>query len=237
MFAQAPFQPKGLLATEGVVSIPWLDDDQPPVPALRSHFLEFENRAGGPVRLIHELEEGIEYGVILSTASGLWRLRLGDVVRACGRCGRTPRLELLGRADGVCDMRGEKLNPIMVRGVLEASQNRDAPFQFAMVAPDRDAAPPRYVLFLGDGGGEGEAAAMGARVEAVLRSNPHYAHCRALGQLGKLKVVLVRGRAREAYLRRCLALGQVAGTVKSTALSRHDGWASWFDGASVEAGS
>jgi hypothetical protein len=103
-----------------------------------------------------------------------------------------------------------------------------------MLAPERVATPPRYVVFLGDGAGKPEAVAMGQRVEAALVENPHYAHCRAVGQLASVQVHLIRGAASESYLRRCLALGQVAGTVKHTALSRHDGWAAWFDGEAVE---
>jgi GH3 auxin-responsive promoter len=157
-------------------------------------------------------------------------------VRVDGRCLQSPRLQLVGRTDGVCDLRGEKLNPVMVSRLLEACQDPAAPFRFAMLAPDRASEPPGYLLLLGDGADSPHAAAMGRRVEAGLAANPHYAHCRSAGQLSPLRVFVIKGAAQEGFLRRCVALGQIAGTIKSTALSRHDGWDQWFDGRMMEVG-
>ena len=63
------FQAKGLLATEGCVTIPFAGRH---LPALRSHLIEFET-APGDARLDHELRDGSEYDVILTTGGGLWR--------------------------------------------------------------------------------------------------------------------------------------------------------------------
>ena len=113
-------EPKGHLATEGVVTTPVAG--RFPV-ALRSHFLEFEEDGGG-VRLAHELDDGGEYGVVLTTAGGLWRYRLGDRVRVEGRLHATPSLRLVGRTDGVVDRVGEKLSPGFVGAVLAAARPR-----------------------------------------------------------------------------------------------------------------
>lgn len=234
LFAQATFQPKGLLATEGVITVPWQDDEAPPVPALHSHFLEFEESRGGPVRRVHELEQGREYGVVLTTGGGLWRYRLGDQVRVEGGVLESPRLHFVGRTDGVCDLRGEKLNPVMVGRVLDSCQDPDAFCRFAMLAPDRRSDPPGYLLLLGDGADPRRGARMGWRVEVGLAANPHYAHCRAAGQLAPLRVFVIRGAAQEAFMKRCVALGQIAGTVKTAALNRHEGWDQWFDGLMLE---
>ncbi|CAN5782461.1 GH3 auxin-responsive promoter family protein [soil metagenome] len=140
LFDHATFQPKGLLATEGVITIPW-GDGEGAVPALRSHFLEFLETGGGTIKLVHELEFGREYEVLLTTSGGLWRYRLGDVVRVVGHDGRTPRLCFMGRADGVCDLRGEKLHPRFVGDIISKLTSG-----FAMLAPADDAARPHYIL-------------------------------------------------------------------------------------------
>ena len=222
LFPQAVFQPKGLLATEGVVSIPWGDegDGAAAVPALNSHYLEFEEEPGGAVLPVHALEEGREYTVLLTTGGGLWRYRLGDLVRAEGREQQTPRLRFAGRMDGVCDLRGEKLNPRFVKKALEAC---GCGAGFAMLAPSIKAEPPRYLLFTDQPG------VNAAILDQALSDNPYYAHARGIGQLASASVFLIEdSQPQEVYLRRCVQLGQRAGTVKATALHRTPGWEEWF---------
>ena len=54
-FPQTPIQPKGLLATEAFVSLPFAAEADP-VLATQSHFFEFRSEAGD-IRLAHELEK------------------------------------------------------------------------------------------------------------------------------------------------------------------------------------
>ena len=219
LFPGAVLQPKGLLATEGVVTIPWEDDAAAGVPALNSHFLEFIELSNGAVRLVHELEEGREYEVLLTTSGGLWRYRLGDIVRVEGRAGVSPRLRWVGRCDDVCDLRGEKLNPQFVANTLQYHCEG-----FRMLAPHREADPPHYILFASGSCEAGD-------VDAALQANPHYAHARRVGQLGPIRIFIIRDQhPEEAYLRRCVALGHRAGTIKPLALHRAAGWETWFQG-------
>jgi len=223
-------QGKGLLATEGIVSIP-IERYQAPVAAVTSHFLEFLDEDSGKYQLVSDLEEGREYSVILTTGGGLWRYRLADRVRVMGFAERTPLLEFIGKEDCVSDLRGEKLNAFFVASVL-------AEFEccriacFAMLAPSQ-AGTPYYTLYLES---EYFQPDLLARLDARLRSNPHYAFCRKIGQLGELRLFLIRRGGRESYLKRCTALGQRAGNVKMTALQKHFGWEHVFTGAFVEAG-
>ncbi|MEI6537429.1 MAG: GH3 auxin-responsive promoter family protein, partial [Verrucomicrobiaceae bacterium] len=223
LFNHATFQPKGLLATEGAVTIPW-GREPGSVPALTSHFLEFIEAGGTRVLLAHELEIDREYEVLLTNGGGLWRYRLGDVVRVVGWQGRTPRLRFLGRADGVCDLRGEKLNPRFVGDAL-----RELTADFAMLAPANSTAAPYYILFA-----DHPTPGVALRLDKALSLNPHYAHCRLSGQLGPLRVFAIAEDPRAAYLRRCDTLGQRVGTVKSTPLHRAVGWETWFKGKFVE---
>lgn len=220
IFDHATFQPKGLLATEGVVTIPW-GDDESSVPALRSHFLEFIEIEGGATRLVHELEFGREYEVLLTTGGGLWRYRLGDVVRVVGHQGRTPRLRFMGRADGVCDLRGEKLHPRFVGDIISKIVQG-----FAMLAPADDEARPHYILFL-----ERETPNIARVIDDALSLNPHYEYCRHTRQLDPVRVFIITENPQAAYLRRCESLGQRAGAVKATALHRTAGWENWFNGS------
>jgi hypothetical protein len=229
-FPGVSVQGKGLLATEGVVSIP-IEKYHAPVAAVTSHFLEFFDEHSGECRLVAELDEGREYSVVLTTGGGLWRYRLGDRVRVVGFGKRTPLLEFVGKEDYVSDLRGEKLNAVFVANTLaEFECCRIA--SFAMLAPSA-AGTPHYTLFLESHHCETDLA---FRLDQRLQANPHYAYCRRIGQLGELRVLRINRDARDSYVNHCATLGQRAGSVKMTALDRRFGWEHVFSRASMQAG-
>lgn len=237
LFPQAELQPKGLLATEGVVSIP-LCGQQGSALAVTSHVLEFIAH-GDDARplLVDELELGGSYSVLLSTGGGLYRYALGDRVRVVGRVLATPLVEFVGKESLVSDLRGEKLHQQRVGSILEAVfGERQVVPAFAMLAPETGR-PPCYVLYVEACGLSDEAlAVLGARVEAALLEGHQYRYCRRLGQLGPARTFRIRSAAARVYLERCAALGQRLGSVKPTPLHRTDGWSLCFDGAFVERG-
>jgi hypothetical protein len=226
LFPGVRIQSKGLLATEGVVSLP-LTKHGACVAALTSHFYEFVEQSGTPPRLLHELEANHEYSVLLTTGGGLYRYRLGDRVRVVGFAKNTPLLEFLGKEDGVSDLCGEKLSPAFVGSVLhELSVERAYRSDFAMLAPSQQEGP-RYVLFLEGATSQTDLA---VRLDKKLTQNPHYAYCRRLGQLAAPRIFHITSDAGEYYLRRCVAMGQRAGAVKAVALHRLTGWEDIFLG-------
>ena len=229
-------QPKGLLATEGVVSVPW-GRGPGAVLAPTSHVLEFVDGAapGERPRLVDELEEGRIYSVLMTTGGGLYRYALGDRVRVVGHTAATPRVEFVGRERHVSDLFGEKLHEVLVREVVEAAL-REAKVtpSFTLVAPEAGS-PPAYALFLECPGLPAESLPkLVRRVEQVLLEGHHYAYCRRLGQLGALRGFRVRTGGTRAYLERLTASGQRAGTVKPALLSPETGWSERLEGAFVE---
>jgi|HubBroStandDraft_2_1064218.scaffolds.fasta_scaffold10592_4 hypothetical protein len=231
-FPGSPIQGKGLLATEGVVSIP-ICSARGSIAAVTSHFLEFLENGSTTPRLLHELEVGNEYSVLLTTGGGLWRYRLGDRVRVTGFFEQTPLLEFLGREGNVSDVCGEKLSAAFVDSVLlELESERACTPGFAMLAPSFEETP-RYVLFFH---GRIETARFAELLDSKLRRNPHYDYCRKLGQLSPAAIFQITEGAGEAYMRRCSALGQRAGSVKETPLHRLSGWENHFQGSLVENG-
>jgi hypothetical protein len=233
---RAVVQPKGLLATEGVVSVPW-GSGPGAVLAVNSHVLEFvdEEAPGARPRLADELEAGRTYGVLLTTGGGLYRYALGDRVRVVGRTAATPRVEFVGRERQVSDLCGEKLHETRVRQVVDAALREVAMApSFTLLAPEAGR-PPAYALFLECPGASPESlAALVRRVEDQLLEGHHYAYCRRLGQLGPLRGFRVRSGGTRAYLDRQVAAGQRAGSVKPALLSGETGWSQRLDGEFVE---
>jgi GH3 auxin-responsive promoter len=209
-------QPKGLLATEGVVTIP-IDGLHP--LAVNSHVFEFVD-AAGRVRLASELEGQSEYSVLLTTSGGLYRYRLGDRVRVDGFVERTPSLTFVAREDRVADWFGEKLSEGFVTGVVERLFDASTP-RFALLAPERTALGVAYTLFISAGD---EYPALAERLESALRRNPNYAVCVDLGQLRPARIARVDAVAARRYIDACVADGQRLGDVKPTMLRTEVGW-------------
>ena len=231
-FQGVDIQGKGLLATEGVVTLP-LFDAPAPVLAVRSHFFEFldpEHPEARP-RLAHELDAGRTYSVLLSTSGGLLRYRIGDLVRVEGFHHATPCLRFLGRADAVSDLVGEKLAATRVSTVLESLLptvlGGPRP-PFAMMAPEWEPhAPPAYRLFLETDVPDTRLHEAAQALERALCEGYHYRYARELGQLGPVSALRVTEGTRR-YEARCIALGQRAGDIKPTDLHRQAGWTAWF---------
>ncbi|MGA8220364.1 MAG: GH3 auxin-responsive promoter family protein [Candidatus Acidiferrales bacterium] len=224
LFPGVVIQGKGLLATEGIVSLPLVKHGAN-VAAATSHFYEFIQQPGAAPQLLHELEANHEYSVQLTTGGGLYRYQLGDRVRVTGFAGQIPLLEFIGKEDGTSDLCGEKLNPAFVGSILaELLEERAFVSDFVMLAPSRRAGL-RYVLFLQ---GEIVRPNLAGVLDDRLARNPHYAYCRRLGQLAAPQIFQIAGGAAECYLQRCVAQGQRAGAVKTVALHRLAGWEECF---------
>lgn len=205
-------QPKGLLSTECVVTVP----DAAGRPVLTPHGF-FEFLRDGVAYLADELRPGEEYEVVATTASGLYRYRTGDQVRYAGRSaeGRA-MLEFIGRGALTSDLVGEKLEEAFVTRCLAGLSG------FAMLLPD--GGRPAYVLVAEQAPGAGQLAA----VAAALEANPQYAYARRLGQLAPLRVIHcpdALARVEKALMARGVRLGDV----KPLALRREAFWLPLFE--------
>lgn len=233
LLPQARLQPKGLIATEGFVSLP-LGGCAGAALAVRSHFFEFLPEGGGAPALAHQLAAGARYAVALTTGGGLYRYRLHDLVEVTGHLGECPLVRFVGRAAQVADWFGEKLNERHVAASLaELLAGHAARPSFAMVACSPQLRPPAYTLFVESGAPDAALRELGATLEGRLRDNIHYSYCRDLGQLGPLRVFRVAGGGAAAYLERCRLLGQREGDIKPAALHQLDGWEAVFAGGPV----
>lgn len=220
-------QPKGLIATEAFVSLPF--GGQHPL-AINTHFFEFLG-ADGQVRLAEALEHGGEYEVVVTTGGGLWRYKLGDRVKVTGFVGRTPSIRFLGRGGNVSDQRGEKLSEAFVAAAMREVLGQSRP-AFVLLAPDEDLEGARYTLYVqGDTRPEWAVA-----LDDVLRKNPHYAYCRDLGQLKPIRLFSIAQGAYEQFIRHEISHGARLGDVKPAVLSNRTGWSKVFAGAYADSG-
>lgn len=202
-FPHAAIEAKGLLATEAAVTVPWGGGC---LPALTSTVIELRDEAGD-FHLVDGAIPGQTYRVIITTASGLYRYDLGDIVECTGLHGGVPMLRFTGRGNATCDLVGEKLEDGFVAAILA---NLPCP---AVLVPSSE--PPGYILASTDPLGPDALA----QVEAMLCANPQYAHARRIGQLAPLGVRHRPDLAAD-LTHAALAAGRRMGDVKPVALVR-----------------
>jgi hypothetical protein len=222
-FPNVILQSKGLLATEAFVTIPFAG--MKPV-AVCSHFFEFIGD-NGAIRLVHELRKGETYEVVVTTAGGLWRYRLGDCVQVTGLVGQTPSLRFLSRSGNVSDLFGEKLSEAFVaKTILATFAALNTTSGFVLFAPDEDVLGCRYTLYV-----EGPAPSdLAESFDRALRSNPHYALCRDLGQLLPVRVFVIAEHGYEIFVKHSASQGARLGDIKPALLSLTSGWSNFFPG-------
>ncbi len=234
-------QSKGLIATEGVVSIPQIDRPGTTL-ALRSHFFEFQeeraaledNRNQGATQLAHELELNRTYRVIVTTGGGLYRYQLGDTIQVLDFWKRCPLIRFLGRSAETSDLVGEKLNERHVRESLQKvfGEERIAP-SFSMLVPAAEK-PLRYILYL-----QGKdidstlemCCRLATRLQTEMEKNPYYRHAVRMGQLAALQVIVLDPQGEAAWQifeRTCVARGQKLGDIKPVALHSGNHWTAAF---------
>lgn len=203
-FPHAKMQPKGLLSTEAVITIP--NGQGQHVLCLSSNFYEFLDQQG-TVLLAHELLSQQSYEVIVTTNSGLYRYRTGDQVVCLGYQQEQPILQFIGRVGVVSDHVGEKLTESFVNQCLSNIQAQ------AMLAYDK--AYGGYRLLVESAVAKTQQVI--SEVEEKLCHNPQYAYARQLNQLRKLTYRVIP-KLGERYIGWCLSEGKLLGDIKLPSL-------------------
>jgi hypothetical protein len=182
------------------------------LPLLEDVFFEFvpaaEWDAGRrDTLLLHELEEGQDYQVIVTTPAGLARYWINDVVRAGPRIHGTPSLAFVRKGRGVTSITGEKVTESQVNLALQTvAAEAGLAIAFHLVLADEAAARYRVLLEAGEAP---EAPALDRRIDAEIgATNIEYAAKRASGRLGPIEVRWLKPGAGAAYRRWCVSRGQ-----------------------------
>lgn len=182
------------------------------LPTFLDTFFEFVDRRAweaGDVAFqsLHELEVGREYYVFVTTADGLYRYDMNDVMRVADKVNQTPVLDFVQKGKGITNITGEKLHEAQV---LEAvmtvlAERRIDPDFFIMLADQETAA---YTLFL-----EAEPLNPGPdfseEFDRCLRSaNIEYDSKRASGRLAPVTIRWLRTGTGDRYRASSVAKGQ-----------------------------
>jgi len=196
-----PVRDVGLIASEGRMTIPLQDGSPAGVLDITTHYFEFipEDEIDSPQPTVlgaHELIDGRQYYILPTTAFGLYRYHIQDVVRVNGFHNRTPRIEFLSKGAYVSSITGEKLSEYQVtQSMVRVLHELDLTLGTYSLAPCWNDEQPYYGLFLEEG--DLSSGTAGPRLverldEELRRINIEYDSKRSTQRLGLMRLELVR---------------------------------------------
>jgi hypothetical protein len=157
-FGEAPLRDLGLVCSEGRHTIPLHDNDPVGVLAVTTNYYEFipMDEAASSRRATleaHQLSEGCDYSLVMTTSAGYFRFEIGDVVRCRGYAGEAPLLEFVQKLGACADLEGEKLTENqIVQAVGQAAAEQNIRLGCFTAVPCRPTADrPCYVLLVEHG--------------------------------------------------------------------------------------
>ena len=156
---------------------------------------------------LHELEEGREYYVFVTTVDGLYRYDINDIVRVDGWVEATPTLAFVQKGKGVTNITGEKVTESQVLDAVTSyfAESGSTPHFFIMLA-DEDAAG--YRLYV-ETGARAMNGAWAPDIDGRLSGlNIEYESKRQSGRLAMLGVRLLPPGSGDLYRESCVASGQ-----------------------------
>ncbi|MFO0428179.1 MAG: GH3 auxin-responsive promoter family protein [Planctomyces sp.] len=195
----------GLHASEGRMTMPLEEETSAGLLEVATHYFEFlpvrEADAASPITLeAHELQEGQDYFILLTTSSGLCRYHIQDVVRCVGWHGSAPLLEFRHKGAHIASITGEKIaESQVVEAVRDASLQCGLTLRLYTLTPEWDESElPGYTLFFdsevnrqtGQPAGDSERLAETLDQE-LCRRNLEYQEKRETGRLRPIRSVVV----------------------------------------------
>ncbi|MBP3958664.1 GH3 auxin-responsive promoter family protein [Gemmata sp. G18] len=199
-YGEPPVHDLGLLASEGRFTIPLSGGTASGVLDIWSHYFEFipEGEIDSPQPTVlgaHELREGGSYFILPTTAYGLYRYHISDLVRVTGFQGKTPLVEFLGKGNRFANLTGEKLSEYHVTKAMDAvAQRINQPITAYSVSPVWDEKQPYYAIFLEEPDVANEPVLKHFLAEFDKQlgvENVEYAAKRESGRLGPLRAMVI----------------------------------------------
>ncbi|XDD48609.1 GH3 auxin-responsive promoter family protein (plasmid) [Leptospira sp. WS39.C2] len=190
IFPNVNFESKGVIATEGIFSIPFYENEKEPklLLAYTSHFYEFMDEFE-KIYLSSQLSIGKEYEIIITTGGGLYRYRIGDRFLITGYYNQIPILKFIGRNDDISDLVGEKISELFLRNELLPELKKyyltpNNSFLRGNLLEER----AFYELVIAPSDLGNRKLELVTLVDTILCRNPHYEYARKIGQLGEVKL-------------------------------------------------
>ncbi len=212
-FGERPVRDIGLIASEGRFTIPIADGTAAGVLDIQHHYFEFipESEIGREqpetVTAV-DLKEGEQYFLVPTTAGGLYRYMMHDLVRCVGFEGKAPLIEFLSKGAHFSSLTGEKLSEYQVVSAVNTAQQVTGIRVGAYLVLPRWGDPPSYALLLEETDVTDNAVAetLTREVERQLQQvNLEYENKRSTLRLDPIQPMRIRAGSWVDFQRRRLA--------------------------------
>ena len=150
---------------------------------------------------LDELETGKEYEIIITTQSGLYRYRCGDVIKVVDYLGECPYIQFAYRKGQLLNLAGEKTTEAHMQAVVDRiAEEAECRILNWTVDSVITAQPCHYLLMLENNEGK-DLREYTPYTDKILREiNPRYEHFIARGVLGTVKIVNLEPGTNAAWI-------------------------------------
>ena len=181
---------------------------------------------------LERLDVGQRYFLYVTTASGLYRYDMNDIVEVTGRHENTPLIRFVQKGKGVVSFTGEKLYEVQViAAVEEALAARRGRYLFIAALAEWVDGLPRlaYLIEFDDDITDHDGALLADRLDAALgHQNAEYHSKRASLRYGAPVVRVVHSGEMDRYRRRRVESGCPDGQFKVLRLTTDAAFAAEF---------
>lgn len=148
---------------------------------------------------IGELETGKRYEIVITTLSGLYRYRIGDVIEVTGRYGEAPIIKVCYRRGLVMNIADERMNLSQLEPAVMLFEEKTgvSTLQYCFSGEMHDTAP-RYVMYI-EGTPNDTKNAGKILDECLCRFGVNYKNERSIGSLGMPVVKALRAGSFAEY--------------------------------------
>ncbi|XP_066522765.1 GH3 domain-containing protein [Hoplias malabaricus] len=245
-----PFYSPFYAATEGLIGVNlWpLQESRQYLLCPRSMFCEFlpeESLDSEQIQtiLMHQVEEGKNYELVITSAAGLYRYRIGDIVKVVRFYNQCPVVEFLYRRCQMLNVRGEKVSEALF---LEALRKAIAQWPGAklvdyccaesgILGDTSGGAQPHYQVFLELKGVRNLTEEQRYKLDCCLQADSAiYRSFRIKGSIGPMRVQLVSQGAFQELKRQMISLNNTSSnTFKMQRVIRKKEYADFLLGKTV----
>ncbi len=234
-----PVRDIGYFASEVRGSVVLSDEGSAGVLSVTENLFEFApadgvaKPAGDDLLLPHQLEEGGQYFIYVTTLAGLYRYEMNDLMEVTGFHGETPVLRFLHKGKGMVSFTGEKLSETQVIEAVErALPDRRGAYEFIAAVGEVPDERPRYAFLIEFDApvGEDEGHRMLRGIEdALCDVNVEYAAKRKSLRIEPPVLRTIRAGEFSDYRRREVEKGRKDGQFKTLRLTADAAFGNEFE--------
>nr|XP_057917646.1 GH3 domain-containing protein isoform X2 [Doryrhamphus excisus] len=245
-----PFYSPFYAATEGLIGVNLWPEDPKRRYLLcpRSMFCEFlpENSMDEEMPstlLMEEVKDGQNYELVITNAAGLFRYRLGDVVKVVGFHNRCPIVEFQYRRGQMLSVRGEKVSEVMFLDALKKAVAQWPGAQLVdyccaesgILGDSMGGCDPHYQVFIELKGVRNLTEAQRDKLDLCLQQDSAvYRSYRIKGSIGPMRVQLVAHGAFKELRKQMMSFSNTsANTFKMQRVLRRKEYADFLLGKTV----